>query len=207
METKPNLRDIAKILYHKHKTKVSIGIFVGFLVAVMIHILVQNGKVVDTNPLGLDQSQALDPEPPKFPNFTFYDKNGKRISFDDYKGKVVLVSFWASWCAPCQTEIPMFEALKQKLKEKDFEILAINLDDNREDAMTFINEYWPKYKISFPYLFDPEKTSAQKLNLQGLPSNYLISRKQKVIFDAMGLQDWFDPQIVKMIEDALDEKI
>jgi peroxiredoxin len=85
------------------------------------------------------------------PDFTLSDPVGKKISLKDFRGKLVMLNFWATWCDPCREEMPGMERLYQEFKDQGFVILAINVKDRREDALKFIKEL----KLTYPVVFDP----------------------------------------------------
>jgi len=85
------------------------------------------------------------------PNFSLPDLEGKKVSLTDFKGKVVLLNIWATWCAPCVEEMPSMEKLYQELKGEDFELLAISVDESGAEA---VKPFLEKLKIGFPVLLD-----------------------------------------------------
>src|SRR4026209_1398740 len=88
---------------------------------------------------------------PQAPDFTLPDPSGKKLSLKDYRGKVVFLAFWATWCEYCREEVPAMETLYRDYKGKGLEIVAVNIKDKRDDALAFIK----KNKISYPVLMDP----------------------------------------------------
>ena len=95
-----------------------------------------------------------------------------KINLADYKGKVVYVDFWASWCAPCKRSLPKLEELRAKYKDKGFEVIAINIDENVEDALSFLKSY----PVSFPVGADAKGVIASQYHIKGLPTAYIIDR-------------------------------
>ena len=81
------------------------------------------------------------------PDFTLTNPAGKKISLKDFKGKLVFLNFWASWCTPCREEMPAMERLYQEFRGKDFVILAVNVKDRRKDALAFIKELFGKKRL------------------------------------------------------------
>jgi peroxiredoxin len=94
------------------------------------------------------------------------------VRLSDYRGKVVLVDFWASWCAPCRQSLPLYEQLRAGFAAEDFAILAVNLDEDAADARAFLAQHPVKYIT----LQNPQGDIARAFGLKGMPSSYLIDR-------------------------------
>ncbi|MHB8679900.1 MAG: TlpA family protein disulfide reductase, partial [Rudaea sp.] len=117
------------------------------------------------------------------------------VHLSDYRGKVVLVDFWASWCSPCRQSLPLYNGLQTDFPVSEFAILAVGLDENIDDARTFLREHPVKYTA----LQDPRGDVAQAFGLKGMPSSYLIDRAGIVRFRHIG----FEPKDI----DALKREI
>ncbi|MDQ7082775.1 MAG: TlpA disulfide reductase family protein [Aquificota bacterium] len=110
------------------------------------------------------------------PDFRLKDLSGKEVSLSDFRGKVVLVNFWATWCPPCKEEIPIFQRVYKKYRDKGFEILAISSDSSPDPVKKFVKEYG----LGFIVLYD-DGSVAQKYGIQGLPTSFLINREGKIV--------------------------
>ena len=106
------------------------------------------------------------------PDFSLPGDN-KKVSLHDYRKKVVYVDFWASWCAPCKQSFPWMTEMQERYKKQGFEIIAINLDDDRDSALQFLERVSPGFTIAY----DPEGKTAESYGLTVMPSSYLIDRK------------------------------
>lgn len=120
------------------------------------------------------------------PNLTLKDISGKIHKLSDYRGKVVLINFWASWCPPCIIEMPSLAAAHKKLKDKGFEVLAINLDENEK----VVHELVKKYELPFKIFLDPQGKAAQAYLVYGLPYTIILDRDGKIRFKAFGGHEW-----------------
>ncbi len=106
----------------------------------------------------------------KLPDFEFITLDGKKVRLSDYRGKVVLLNFWATWCPPCKEEMPIFEREYRRCKDKGFEILAVNMDTSANALENFLKEN----RYSFTILRSSEELE-RELKLMGFPTSYLIN--------------------------------
>jgi thiol-disulfide isomerase/thioredoxin len=138
------------------------------------------------------------------PDITMMRKTGPPAKLSDFKGKVVLLSFWAKWCTPCLLELPSFIDLHNKLAKKGLVIIPVNLDDP-EEAATGVPDYWKAKAFPFETYFDSEHKSADLLKIDTLPSNFVIDKKGKLVATGYGANDWASEASVKFIEQLLSE--
>ena len=101
---------------------------------------------------------------------------GATARLKQYQGKVVLLDFWASWCGPCRQSFPLFNQLYKELKEKDFVILAVNIDEDQKDALKFLEEV----PVNFAIGFDPKGKIPELYGLTGMPTSYVIGKNGKI---------------------------
>ena len=121
------------------------------------------------------------------PEFSFTNKDGKSIKLSDYKGKVILINFFATWCGPCMKEMPYIQKdLWEKLKNNDkFIILSFGRDHSQEEANKFIESK----KFTFPIFADKDKSIYNLFATKYIPRNYLIDSKGKVIYASTGFSE------------------
>ena len=128
------------------------------------------------------------------PEFTLKTLDGKEVSLKDFKGKVVLLNFWATWCPPCKEELPLFEEVYQKYKDKGFVILAINTDpENLQDFLKKSN-----IKITFPILIGEDRL-LELYPVRGLPTSFLIDREGKIVKVRLGTYRELEEDIRKLL--------
>jgi len=129
------------------------------------------------------------------------DLQGRQVDLKTYQGKVVLLNFWASWCPPCVHEIPSMVKLKNQLKDQPFEILAVNLAEEKPAIEAFIQ----KHPVNFPILLDPNGTVVKEWKVFAYPSTYLIDKKGQIRYALFGGYDWSSPTALKTVKSLLDE--
>lgn len=106
------------------------------------------------------------------PQLVLKDLSGKQVSLDDYRGNVILVNLWATWCPPCREEMPTLQAFYQKYKESGFVLIAIDQEETLEVVQPFVDEFG----LTFPVWLDPDYEAQRKFNTMNLPSSYVIDR-------------------------------
>lgn len=113
------------------------------------------------------------------PNFTLTDANGQSVKLSDYRGKVVLLNFWATWCGPCQIEIPWFIEFEQQYKSRGFEVLGVSMD---EEGWKAVKPYIAERKLNYRVLLGDETVSQLYGGLDALPTTFMIDREGKFAF-------------------------
>ena len=132
---------------------------------------------------------------PLAPEFSLEDVDGKRHDLKMYRGKIVIVNFWATWCPPCRFELPAMEKVWERLKDKGVVILGINVGEDEDTIFTFTADY----PVSFPLLLDRDSSVTQKYPVIGLPTTYVINPSGKLIYKAIGTRDWNEDALVRKI--------
>jgi peroxiredoxin len=120
------------------------------------------------------------------PNIIETDPDGKTIRLRDFRGKIVFLNFWATWCVPCRLEMPAMERLYRDFKSKGFVVLAVNVQERPGPVRAFVREL----KLTFPVVLDPKGTAAMVYAVRGLPATYLIDRNQMIVGRAIGAREW-----------------
>ena len=147
---------------------------------------------------GLAKLQRTDPTP--VPATRFTDPEGGTHSLADYKGKVVLLNFWATWCAPCREEMPSLDALQAEMGSEDFAVVAIAAGHNPPPA---VRKFLEEENIThLPVLLDPRQALAREMGVMGLPVTLLIDRDGNEIARLMGGADWSSDTAKALIRQA-----
>ena len=143
-------------------------------------------------------------KPKTLPEITFSDGDGGKRSLAEWKGKVVLVNLWATWCAPCRVEMPSLDRLQAKLGGDDFAVIPISLDfSGPKKPRKFLED---ENLNNLPLYVDSSKTLMQSLNAPGLPLSVLIDREGREIARLAGAAEWDSPEAEELIRQAIDGK-
>lgn len=118
------------------------------------------------------------------PSFELPNETGTLIKLSNYKGKLVYLDFWASWCGPCKQSFPWLNEMQQKYGNKGLNVLAVNLDNNTADALVFLKEVPAKFTV----VYDPKAITPKLFSIKGMPSSALIDEQGKVLFFHTGFK-------------------
>lgn len=138
------------------------------------------GKDFKMPVVGIEEGNAI-------PDFTLVDLNGKKTNIKDYRGKVVFLNFWATWCPPCRQEMPSMETLWQKSKGKPFVILAVSVDDADTKKVA---DFIAKNKYTFPVFHDVTGELSQQFLIRSIPTTFILDTKGIIIEKMSGAADW-----------------
>ena len=150
---------------------------------------------------GPAQPTRLHPGSPA-PNIALPGLDGRTVDLKDYRGKVVFLNIWATWCPTCREEMPSMERLYQELKGEAFEILAVSVDKTGAKAVA---PFMKSHKLSFPALLDPEGTIAKPYGVTGVPESFIISKEGIIERIVIGPIDWTEPAVVRFFRDLLQK--
>jgi peroxiredoxin len=123
------------------------------------------------------------------PDFTLRDLDGKAHKLSDYRGKVVVLNFWATWCPPCRAEMPSMERTYAALNKKPFTIIGVEVGEEWETVQTFVAQTG----VSYPILLDTDSSVSHKWSVVGLPTSYIIDPQGRVVDVIVGGRDWSTP--------------
>ena len=129
------------------------------------------------------------------PPLELADLRGKKHSLADYRGKVVLVNFWATWCEPCREEMPSMERLRVSLAERPFAVLAVNLAEPESRIAKFLDTV----PVGFPILLDRDTKTARAWQAKVLPATYIVGPDGAIRYRHVGELDWSKPEVRKLI--------
>lgn len=144
------------------------------------------------------------PAKPLAPMLKLRDIDGKQIDLARLRGQVVLVNFWATWCPPCQREMPSLERLWQVMnKQKGFKIIAVNIAEDSDTIFSFFGLLEPS--PTFPILFDKDGSVLRAWPVKGLPTTFLIDKKGRIAYRAVGGREFDSAASRAIIEKVINE--
>jgi peroxiredoxin len=165
--------------------------------------------VLDANPLagakptGRDLERIFEkmevvrvPHSPQAVDVRLPDLNGTRVDLSDFRGKIVFLNFWATWCPTCVTEMPAMEKLHRKLRNKDFAMVAISIQDSASRVKDFLR----KNNLTFTALLDSSGESGAGFGLRVIPTTIILAKTGQVIGIALGPREWDSRESITLFE-------
>jgi thiol-disulfide isomerase/thioredoxin len=134
------------------------------------------------------------------PPLVLQDLHGRTHRLADYRGKVVLVNFWATWCEPCREEMPSIERLRQSLAGKPFEVLAVNIGE----PLGRIERFLEKMPLGFPVLLDRDSGAAKAWKARVVPATFLVGPDGRIRYVHYGELDWSSEPVRKRVAELLE---
>jgi peroxiredoxin len=140
-------------------------------------------------------------EPQPAADFQLPDLNEQLLRLQDQRGKVVLLNFWATWCAPCLQEMPLMEQLSQALRQRPFVIWAVAMQEDRDQVAPFMD----KHQFQFTALLDRDGAVSTRYKLRGLPTTYLIDCRGNTVGWSLGPQEWTSNAVRTLLTTLLSD--
>ncbi len=132
---------------------------------------------------------------PPAPELDLPDLEGTRHRMGDYRGRVVIVNFWATWCPPCREEMPSMQRAYEQLRAEGIEMLAINIGEDEDIIFAFTADY----PVEFPLLMDLDSTTIQSWPVKGLPTTFVVDPQGRLAYRAIGERAWDDPELLSPV--------
>jgi len=128
------------------------------------------------------------------------DINGKTISISDFKGKIVFLNFWTTWCPTCRIEMPSMEKMHQKLKNMDFAMVTVNLQESASQVKAFFKEF----KLTFTALLDSNGEVGASFAIRAIPTTYILDKTGRIIGRISGPREWDSKAAIALFENLMD---
>jgi peroxiredoxin len=169
-------------------------IFLGVLVFFVALVVV--GYLVKDRPAGKKLIASGD----RAPEFRLTASDGRQVGLSDFRGKMVMVHFWATWCPPCVEEMPALDKLNNALKGTDFVMLTVSVDEGGVEAVA---PFMLRNRLSLPVLFDPGGEVAGQYGTSKFPETYIVDREGVVRYKVIGSRDWADPANIQSMRELV----
>lgn len=146
---------------------------------------------------------AVPETPAPVPNLTFRDGDGRARSLEDFRGRVVVLNLWATWCAPCREEMPTLDALQARLGGPELEVVALSVDHKGPGVVRkFYDDIGVKHLAL--YIEQPSGQAFSALGIHGIPATLLLDREGREIGRRLGIADWASPEMLELFRQAIE---
>lgn len=135
------------------------------------------------------------------PDFALKSSTGENMRLSEYRGDVVMINFWATWCGPCRQEMPLLDQLYSRYERVGFNLLGVNIDDDSSRAMDMISELG----VSFPVLFDDRKEVSRLYDVDAMPVTVLVDREGNVRYVHQGYKPGYEEKYLDQVRALLRE--
>jgi len=135
------------------------------------------------------------PNPIAAPNFSLSDIHGGTHKLSDYKGKVLIINFWATWCIPCKKEMPSLQRAWSILRHENVYVLGIAINE----TVDAVEDFLKRHPVSFPLLIDRDSVVASDWAVLGVPTAYIVDQRGRIAMRIVGGYNWDDPTLLKSI--------
>lgn len=188
-------------LSKKHRSWIYTGFFIGVIILLFIFNNTDYlfGRGEEQGPYPPNYVPAAQKTSAFAPNFTSPTTDGKQLKLSDYKGKVVIIDFWATWCPPCRKGIPDLIELKKKYGSKGFEVIGVSVDtDTKDEVIPFVKENG----INYPVVYDVNRNISNLYGgIEAIPSTFVIDKKGKIVANYQGImpKETYENHIKKLL--------
>jgi peroxiredoxin len=135
------------------------------------------------------------------PDFTLKSLEGQNLRLEEYRGQVVLINFWASWCGPCRQEMPILDQLHQRYEDTGFAVLGVNVEGEIAPAQKIVD----KTNVTFPVLIDEGQSVSQMYDLEAMPSTVVVDRAGVIRYVHMGYKPGDEAKYVEIVKQLIRE--
>ncbi len=142
-----------------------------------------------------EQHLSTIPDRPQAPDFALPDIDGKTHRLSDYRGRPVIVNFWATWCPPCRREMPSMQRAWERIQGEGIALLAVNVGEDEDTIFAFT----ANYPVEFPLLMDADSQVVQQWPVRGLPTTFVVGPQGRLVYRAIGGREWDDPRLLDQV--------
>ncbi len=142
-----------------------------------------------------DQSLTLMEKLPPAPDFSLADMDGEVFTLSQYRGKPVIINFWATWCPPCREELPSMNRAWAKIKDQGIVMIAVNVGENEDTIFSFTGDY----PIDFLLLLDQTGDTINQWPIKGLPTTFVVDPNGRLHYRAIGARQWDSDQLLDQV--------
>ncbi len=135
------------------------------------------------------------PGAPQAPDFVLYDLDDNLHRLSDYRGQVVIINFWATWCPPCRAEMPSMQRAWEQLEKEA--VLMFGIDVGEDEDTIF--QFTANYPVEFPLLMDSDSRVINQWPVRGLPTTFIVDPGGRIVYQAIGSREWDDPAILALV--------
>jgi len=128
-------------------------------------------------------------------DFVLTDLDGKQHRLSDYRGQVVIINFWATWCPPCRAEMPSMQRAWEQLEKEGILMLGIDVGEDEDTIFQFT----ANYPVEFPLLMDSDSKVIDQWPVLGLPTTFVVDPKGNIVYRAIGGREWDDPELLALV--------
>ena len=132
-------------------------------------------------------------------DFSVVSIDGQEVNLKDFKGKVIFLNFWATWCGPCKMEVKDIDSMYRKLKNKNFVVMAVDVQEDAKKIRSFMKEN----NLSFPVYLDKNGRISYQYGVRGIPTTYIIGADWKIVGRAIGPRPWASKSSIKFMESLM----
>ena len=172
--------------------------FINTLFVISVTLLASGCKAEDRSSLALSEM----PSKPLAPDFSLSDMDDKVHKLSDYRGKPVIINFWATWCPPCREELPSMNRAWKKIKNDGIAMLAINVGEDEDTIFAFTGEY----PIDFTVLVDEDSNGIRTWPIKGLPTTFILDPEGRIVYQAIGGRVWDDDKLLDKVRALRSKK-
>lgn len=180
-----------------------LGALAGYHYRVQLQSIPQNSATPSTAVTVGGQRFIRWQTPRPLPAFTFRDEMGRMLTLEDFRGRVVLLNVWATWCPPCRAEMPSLDRLQSKRGGPRFEVVALSIGEDEALVKSFYRQVGIK---ALRIYRDPDSGAMSALGIAGIPATLLIGRDGREMGRALGPAEWDNSDVLRLIDDALNSR-